>query len=94
MKDEGPTEEGERAPGHAWSPESGPRGNPCLQIPLPVKDVKKNTHKTLFLPFFLPSPLPTPWPPQTACASAAHPVSGLPLLLQRPERSGRLDIGV
>lgn len=91
----GPTEEGKKAPEHAWSPESGPGGNPCLQTPLPVKDVKKKKNtKNLFCLFVSPPPLPAPWPPQTACASAAHPVSGFPLLLQSPRGPGILDTGV
>ena len=55
---------------------------------------KKKHKKNLFCLFVSPPPLPAPWPPQTACASAAHPVSGFPLLLQSPRGPGILDTGV
>lgn len=55
---------------------------------------KKKKQKNLFCLFVSPPPLPAPWPPQTACASAAHPVSGFPLLLQSPKGPGILDTGI
>lgn len=73
----GPTEEGEKAPEHAWSPESGPGGNPCLQTPLPVKDVKKKKKK-LVLPFCLPSPSARPMAPPDCLRVGCAPSKWLP----------------
>lgn len=70
----GPTEEGEKAPEHAWSPESGPGGNPCLQTPLPVKDVKKKKTCSAFL-----SPLPArPMAPPDCLRVGCAPSKWLP----------------
>lgn len=91
----GPTEEGEKAPEHAWSPESGPGGNPCLQTPLPVKDVKKKkTHKKLVLPFCLPSPSARPMAPPDCLRVGCAPSKWLPSSSAEPRGPGILDTGV
>lgn len=88
-RDRGPTEEGERAPGHAWSPESGPGGNPRLQTPLPVKDVKKK--KQLVLPFCLPSPSARPMAPPDCLRVGCAPSKWLPS--SSAESQGAWDAG-
>ena len=87
----GPTEEGEKAPEHAWSPEGGPGGNPCLQTPLPVKDVKKKKTKKLVLPFCLPSPSARPMAPPDCLRVGCAPSKWLPSSSAEP--LGAWDFG-
>lgn len=77
---EGLTEEGEKAPEHAWSlkvalGETLPADTP------PCEGCKKK--KKLVLPFCL-LPAQPHGPPRLPAASAAHPVSGFPLLSAEP----------
>lgn len=72
-------------------PRKWSRGEPPPADTPPYEGCKK---KNLFYLFVSPPPLPAPWPPQTACASAAHPVSGFPLLLQSPQGPGMLGTGI
>lgn len=79
-----------KAPEHAWSPESGPGGNPCLQTPLPVKDVKKKKTCSAFL-----SPLPArPMAPPDCLRVGCAPSKWLPSSSAEPLGPGILDIGV
>lgn len=74
-------------------PGKWPQGEPPPADTPPCEGCKKKK-KNFFCLFVSPPPLPAPWPPQTACASAAHLVSGFPLLLQSSEGLGTLDTGV
>lgn len=75
-------------------PGKWPQGEPPPADTPRREGCKKKKKKNFFCLFVSPPPLPAPWPPQTACASAAHLVSGFPLLLQSPEGLGTLDTGV